>query len=300
MAGYLIHLTPAELERIPAPDPDDEPDDPITSLDWDTEVAPYLDAIPPIEADIIELRRKRKTQEDIALVLGMTQAAVSYRQLRAVQRVRFERIMSTYPSLDDLRLDVGHLLRPVQLDAICRFVETTNFSYGLRTPGTKNPGRQGTRSRHRYLAGLERLREAAVTEPQRPAKARRARACTSGTVLGSASCEGSEAAPEGNGCHLGNGWCHTFWHRFSRCSHRYPPSGRRRPYLPSVYVRMLEYLLEPGNRHMRYEAPRPSFARPRIMEGELVCWTGDARGGRQIPAPHATLGSVVSIGLHEQ
>ncbi len=272
---YAIAVTPAELDRLaitPSPDDEDEFDDPIDALDWHTEVAPYLDLIPAVEADLIELRRIGCREADLALVLGLgTQAAVSYRLGRAIQRLRFERLMATYPSIADIRNDLSGIVTVEQLGSIIRFVATTNHSHGLPDKVS------GTRSRHLYHAGLKRLRKGLASGwvlARHTSPMATSRSCTPGPA---ASCAGTL---EGVGIFS----CYTIWHRFSRCRGRFLPPGQpppRKPWPLTVYVDMLTWLVtDPAARHMRYVAPPPPHARRRVMEGELVSWVA---GQSRIP-----------------
>lgn len=59
------------------------------TLDFDTEINPYLSRIPSREADLITLYYVNgRTLGDIADIFGVTQAAISYRLDRGLQRVR--------------------------------------------------------------------------------------------------------------------------------------------------------------------------------------------------------------------
>ena len=105
--GYVISVDPYELaNRFATQEPlyddmgFDEPP-PESSGSYDLEllqrdadfeniIRPLLDEIPPREADSIELYFiHKKKQADIAEIFGVTQAAISYRLDRGLQRIRF-------------------------------------------------------------------------------------------------------------------------------------------------------------------------------------------------------------------
>lgn len=111
--GYIIPVDPVELaSRFPATcsNFDEEDDDPwateddldsidvayqeiadfFAASDYESQVSPLLDRIPDREADLIELYfLQHKRQADIADIFGVTQAAVSYRLDRGIQRLRY-------------------------------------------------------------------------------------------------------------------------------------------------------------------------------------------------------------------
>jgi hypothetical protein len=107
--GYVIPVDPAELaSRFPSHDPqfdeDELLDDDLEGSDISTEemsaffadgdyesrIAPLLDRIPEREADLIYLYfLQKKRQADIASIFGVTQAAISYRLDRGIQRIKF-------------------------------------------------------------------------------------------------------------------------------------------------------------------------------------------------------------------
>lgn len=109
-SGYIVSVDPSELNRYLQ-----QPEDAISLEDMDESqlldpdmldmqdmydllskahgldtVVSLLDKIPAMEADIIELYfLKDKRQADIAVIFGMTQAAVSYRLGRGILRIKF-------------------------------------------------------------------------------------------------------------------------------------------------------------------------------------------------------------------
>lgn len=105
-AGYVIPVDPAELAARFSSDSqgfdeasleeaeDVSVDDALEFLssqdDFESRIAPLLDRIPEREADLIHLYFvKKKRQADIAEIFGVTQAAISYRLDRGIQRIKF-------------------------------------------------------------------------------------------------------------------------------------------------------------------------------------------------------------------
>lgn len=129
--GYVIPVDPAELASRFASDPNDDedvfdpdyeaenvPDDAVAEFfadnDYESRIAPLLDRIPEREADLIYLYFiQRKRQLDIATIFGITQAAVSYRLERGLQRIRF---LLSIPQVteEELRADLP-LVFPMEL-----------------------------------------------------------------------------------------------------------------------------------------------------------------------------------------
>src|SRR5271166_4800216 len=100
--GYVIPIDPAELSnRFAAPesDPDIDEEDGdhdeevasfLVGADYESRIAPLLNRIPQREADLIFLYYiQKKRQADIAEIFGVTQAAISYRLDRGLQRIKF-------------------------------------------------------------------------------------------------------------------------------------------------------------------------------------------------------------------
>lgn len=81
------------LDELRAPEPADEEEAELEATLPDIDAATlarYLDRIPPIEADIIELNvLGTKTQAELAAVFNCSQRAVSWRRARALRRIRF-------------------------------------------------------------------------------------------------------------------------------------------------------------------------------------------------------------------
>lgn len=111
MSGYVVPLDPNDMNRFVSYDPRN--DDSFLEMDGEISpeeleeleqemaqlmekagyresVKPLLDKIPPREADIIELYYLQgKRQADIAIIFGVTQAAVSYRLGRGILRIKY-------------------------------------------------------------------------------------------------------------------------------------------------------------------------------------------------------------------
>jgi DNA-directed RNA polymerase specialized sigma24 family protein len=107
--GYVIPIDPAEIAtRFSYSDPrfDNEDDqleaDDTSNVsneafaeylpdgDYESRIEPLLDRIPTREADLIYLYFiEKKRQADIATIFGVTQAAISYRLDRGIQRLKF-------------------------------------------------------------------------------------------------------------------------------------------------------------------------------------------------------------------
>jgi DNA-directed RNA polymerase specialized sigma24 family protein len=162
-AGYVISVDPSELaNRFAAPAPyfDDmdsfgESDlEPIlASMHYETEIKPLLDRIPEREADLIEMYYiDHKRQADIAIIFGVTQAAISYRLDRGVQRVRF---LLSIPQVleEDMRRDLLEVpLKSIDVDILVGMWQTTCQSEVAARLGLT----QG-RVRHRFFGAVKTL-----------------------------------------------------------------------------------------------------------------------------------------------
>src|SRR5271155_4681709 len=100
--GYVIPIDPAELSnRFAAPEVDENEEgldgdhdaevaNFLVGADYESRIAPLLNRIPQREADLIYLYYiQKKRQADIAEIFGVTQAAISYRLDRGLQRIKF-------------------------------------------------------------------------------------------------------------------------------------------------------------------------------------------------------------------
>jgi predicted transcriptional regulator len=119
-----------------------------------SKIKSVLDRLPPREADLIRLyffRAKRQT--DIAEIFGVTQAAVSYRIQRALNRIRFL-IEIPEVSKETIYKDLCVLMSELDAKIYAEMFESTCQSEVATILGIS----QG-RVRHRYLANLEKLGE---------------------------------------------------------------------------------------------------------------------------------------------
>lgn len=177
-SGYVIPVDPCELaSRFPAAfDPrfDDEddyleegeeedvPDGQFAEYlasgdDFQSRVEPLLERIPEREADLIYLYFiQKKRQADIAAIFGVTQAAISYRLDRGLQRIRF---LLSIPQVteEELRGDLPDVF-PQQIDVniLVGMWETTCQSEVASMLGLT----QG-RVRHRFFKAVKTLEKAA-------------------------------------------------------------------------------------------------------------------------------------------
>lgn len=169
--GYVISVDPAELaNRFAAPDEplfDDleEEDDPnapplLSTLNYENEIKPLLDRIPEREADLIDLYYiQKKRQADIAEIFGVTQAAISYRLDRGLQRIRF---LLSIPRVneDDMRKDLPDVpFKPIDVDILVGMWQTTCQSEVAARLGLT----QG-RVRHRFFGAVKTLEKRASEE----------------------------------------------------------------------------------------------------------------------------------------
>lgn len=172
--GYVISVDPSELaSRFKAPDQEDplfEGDEPeaasieplISSLNYETQIKPLLDRIPEREADLIYLYYiQKKRQADIAEIFGVTQAAISYRLDRGLQRIRF---LLSIPQIDeeDLRRDLPEVpFKQIDVDILVGMWQTTCQSEVASRLGLT----QG-RVRHRFFGAVKILDKRAKEEEQ--------------------------------------------------------------------------------------------------------------------------------------
>jgi len=170
-SGYVIPVDPTELaNRFAAPDPTpieererrerEEEDAEMQALfsteDYDTVVRPLLDRIPDREADLIELYYKcGKRQADIAEIFDVTQAAISYRLDRGVQRMKFLLSIPTVTE-EDMREDLVEIFEQIDINILVGMWQTTCQS----EVASKLKLTQG-RVRHRFFKAVEVLKDAA-------------------------------------------------------------------------------------------------------------------------------------------
>lgn len=125
------------------------------SLDWDTiDVGRFereLDALPPLEADLIMAWVGGSRQEDLSAIFGICQAGISYRIRRGIDRLRWA---ASLPEITegDLRHDLRGHVSDEQLEALVHFARTKNMYETARLMGAKQP-----RCRDQILDAIEAL-----------------------------------------------------------------------------------------------------------------------------------------------
>jgi DNA-directed RNA polymerase specialized sigma24 family protein len=165
--GYVIPIDPAELSnRFAAPDSEPdldgegeaEAEDGIASFlvdaDYESRIQPLLNRIPQREADLIYLYYiQKKRQADIAEIFGVTQAAISYRLDRGLQRIKFLLSIPTTTE-DDLREDLSEVFEEIDVNILIGMWQTTCQSDVANRLGLT----QG-RVRHRFFKSVETLKK---------------------------------------------------------------------------------------------------------------------------------------------
>lgn len=163
-SNYFVPVDPNELSsRIPDPRSledifdEDEADggdveDVYLSKDYGEQILPLLDRIPEKEADFINLYYiQKKKQSDIAAIFNITQAAVSYRLDRGIQRIKFILDMPPFTE-EQLREDLSKVFKPMDVDILMGMWKTTCQSeVALRLGLTQG------RVRHRFLKARDTL-----------------------------------------------------------------------------------------------------------------------------------------------
>lgn len=163
--GYVIPVDPAQLSnRFAADEPDDfedreereDQEDKVASFlvgaDYESRIAPLLNRIPQREADLIFLYYiQKKRQADIAEIFGVTQAAISYRLDRGLQRIKFL-LSIPQTSEDELREDLADIFEAIDVNILVGMWQTTCQSEVAARLGLT----QG-RVRHRFFKAVEAL-----------------------------------------------------------------------------------------------------------------------------------------------
>lgn len=173
-AGYVIPVDPSEMASrfASSQDPrfeedayglEEVSDEDVAAFlssagdDYESKISPLLDRIPEREADLIFLYFiQEKRQADIAEIFGVTQAAISYRLDRGIQRIRF---LLSIPQVseEELRSDLPKVFsQKIDVDILVGMWETTCQS----EVATKLGLTQG-RVRHRFFKAVETLDVAA-------------------------------------------------------------------------------------------------------------------------------------------
>lgn len=167
-SGYVIPVDPAELaNRFASHDtllddevPEEISDDSMTALfssgDYENRVAPLLDRIPEREADLIYLYYVcKKRQADIAEIFNVTQAAISYRLDRGIQRIKFLLAIPTVTE-EEIRDDLAGIFEKIDVNILVGMWQTTCQSEVANMLELT----QG-RVRHRFFKAVEKLKIAA-------------------------------------------------------------------------------------------------------------------------------------------
>ncbi len=166
--GYVIPIDPTELSnRFAAPDSEPDLDDDgqehdeevasfLVGADYESRIAPLLNRIPQREADLIYLYYiQKKRQADIAEIFGVTQAAISYRLDRGLQRIKF---LLSIPQAteDELCEDLAECFEAIDVNILVGMWQTTCQSEVANRLGLT----QG-RVRHRFFKSVETLKKRA-------------------------------------------------------------------------------------------------------------------------------------------
>lgn len=162
--GYVIPIDPSELanrfssHEIEDEDEEREDEDEVASFlvgaDYESRIAPLLNRIPQREADLIYLYYiQKKRQADIAEIFGVTQAAISYRLDRGLQRIKF---LLSIPQVteDELREDLAEVFEEIDVNILVGMWQTTCQSEVATRLGLT----QG-RVRHRFFKSVDVLKE---------------------------------------------------------------------------------------------------------------------------------------------
>lgn len=166
--GYVIPVDPAELANRFATNDDpfeeekeEEDIEALVTSSYEERIVPLLDRIPQREADLIYLYYiQKKRQADIADIFGVTQAAISYRLDRGLQRIKF--LLEIPPvSEDDLRTDLPSLFKEIDVAILVGMWQTTCQS----EVASRLNLTQG-RVRHRFFKAVKTLKEAAEANPK--------------------------------------------------------------------------------------------------------------------------------------
>lgn len=170
--GYVISVDPAELANRFASAPSEpmfdgeEPEEDahdasfLSSLSYEDQIKPLLDRLPEREADLIELYYiQKKRQADIAEIFGVTQAAISYRLDRGLQRIRF---ILSIPDVteEEMRFDLPHVpFRPLDVDILVGMWQTSS-----QTVVASKLGLTQGRVRHRFFEAVKTLEKRSAEE----------------------------------------------------------------------------------------------------------------------------------------
>lgn len=167
--GYVIPIDPAELanrfatndDPYEAKEEEEEDIETLLTSSYEERIVPLLDRIPQREADLIYLYYiQRKRQADIADIFGVTQAAISYRLDRGLQRIKF--LLEIPPvTEDDLRTDLPLIFKEIDVSILVGMWQTTCQSEVASRLGLT----QG-RVRHRFFKAVKTLKDEAEKNPR--------------------------------------------------------------------------------------------------------------------------------------
>jgi hypothetical protein len=177
--GYVIPVDPnqlanrfsssdseCELDSLDGDEIDNIPDDEgfaayVPEEDFESKVAPLLDRIPQREADLIYLYFiQRKKQAEIAQIFEVTQAAISYRLDRGLQRIKF---LLSIPQVteEEIRRDLAPVFEDIDVNILVGMWETTCQSVVAERLDLT----QG-RVRHRFFNAVKALEKLAEQDDQ--------------------------------------------------------------------------------------------------------------------------------------
>lgn len=147
--------TNAILDALDGVEPDDDDSTPLTL----SALEPFFDRLPPFEGDLVSMTLLGKRQVDIASILGITQAGISYRLSRAVERLRF---FAELPDLttDEIREVLEPLMHPFRVEVMIGMWTTS-----CQTEVADNLGFSQGRVRFHFLEGIRLLEKLARSNP---------------------------------------------------------------------------------------------------------------------------------------
>lgn len=170
MSSFTYPVDPSQIANKMPPTPFEDPlelaeqqaglsDDEAEMLNpsYEAQIVPLLPRIPVREADLLEMYFiHKKRQADIAIIFGVTQAAISYRLERGIQRIKF---LLSIPRLTEQEIRDTLPLAfkdEIDIDILVGMWQTTCQSEVAIKLGLT----QG-RVRHRFFRAVRTLREKA-------------------------------------------------------------------------------------------------------------------------------------------
>lgn len=166
---FVVALDPAEMAERFGAVPDDEPstedvDSVVQAHALDDRrhlVERFLDLIPPDEADVYELTLLGCRQSDLAIVFDVTQAAISYRLKRAIQRLKY---LADLP--EGIEEDLEFFLPEVLTDERSLMIVREMWVLTSQSHVAAKLGITQGQTRHRFLNAVARVERAAETDPK--------------------------------------------------------------------------------------------------------------------------------------